>query len=220
VLPQGHTGRWTGRAKSGTVPAASKQGRQGKSVMATERAPRSGIDTALELVLVKLPRFIIGTLILVGIAINFANVIGRYVFLSPIIWAEEILIYIMVWCVFIGTILVTWDGRHLRMDLLSSTLKGTPRFILNTIVTVVTLAVLAFVVPKSWSVVEMMNRLDQRSVVSEIPMTIPHFAIAFGFIMMILTVLARLRTNVTGRFETEIEELAANYKDESATLQK
>lgn len=188
--------------------------------MATERAPRSGIDTALELVLVKLPRAIIGTLILVGIAINFANVIGRYVFLSPIIWAEEILIYIMVWCVFIGTILVTWDGRHLRMDLLSSTLKGTPRFILNTIVTVVTLAVLAFVVPKSWSVVEMMNRLDQRSVVSEIPMTIPHFAIAFGFIMMILTVLARLRTNVTGRFETEIEELAANYKDESATLQK
>ncbi|MGE0745477.1 MAG: TRAP transporter small permease [Rhodospirillales bacterium] len=188
--------------------------------MATEKAPLTGIDKGLELVLVKLPRAIIGTLILIGIAINFANVIGRYLFLSPIIWAEEILIYIMVWCVFIGTVLVTWEGRHLRMDLLSSTLKGTPRYLVNTVVTVVTIAVLAFVIPKSWGVVEMMGRLDQRSVVSEIPMTIPHFAIAFGFIMMLLTVIVRLRTNITGRFETEIDELAANYKDESATLQR
>ena len=38
------------------------------------------------------PRFIIGMAILSGIAINFANVIGRYAYLEPIIWAEEIMI--------------------------------------------------------------------------------------------------------------------------------
>jgi TRAP-type C4-dicarboxylate transport system permease small subunit len=184
--------------------------------MATDNArPATGIDKGLELALVKLPRLIIGTLILVGIAINFANVIGRYVFLSPIIWAEEILIYIMVWCVFIGTALVTWDGRHLKMDLLSSTLKGTPRLVLNTAIAIATLAVMLFVVPRSWGVVEMMGRLDQRSVVSEIPMTIPHFAIAFGFILMVLAVLARLRANLTGAFETEVEELAASFNEDA-----
>jgi TRAP-type C4-dicarboxylate transport system permease small subunit len=186
--------------------------------MATETArSTTGTDKVVEYVLVKLPRLIIGVLILAGIAINFANVVGRYVFLSPIIWAEEILIYIMVWCVFIGTVLVTWDGRHLKMDLLSSTLKGTPRLVVNTITTLVTIAVMLFVVPKSWGVVEMMGRLDQRSVVSEIPMTIPHFAIAFGFILMVLAVLARLRSNITGAFETEVAELAADFKDESGT---
>jgi len=46
--------------------------------------------------IVTIPRFIIGVAILVGIAINVANVIGRYFFLEPIIWAEEIMIYIMV----------------------------------------------------------------------------------------------------------------------------
>ena len=47
--------------------------------------------------LVTIPRLIIGCMILVGILINVANVIGRYLFLEPIIWAEEIMIYIMVW---------------------------------------------------------------------------------------------------------------------------
>ena len=55
------------------------------------------------------PRVIIGALILFSIALNFANVIGRYVFFSSIIWAEEVMIFIMVWCVFIGAILVSYD---------------------------------------------------------------------------------------------------------------
>ena len=70
----------------------------------------SDIPKPIHFGLVTIPRAIIGTMILVGILINVANVIGRYLFLEPIIWAEEIMIYIMVWTVFIGAILVTLDG--------------------------------------------------------------------------------------------------------------
>ena len=68
--------------------------------------------------IVTIPRFIIGVAILAGIAINIANVIGRYFFLEPIIWAEEIMIYIMVWTVFIGSVLVDsvrFGGNRLAM---------------------------------------------------------------------------------------------------------
>ena len=76
----------------------------------------SVLDKVLNFSIVSVPRFIIGSLVLFGIAVNFGNVVGRYVFLSPIIWAEEIMIYIMVWTVFVGSILVTWEGSHLKMD--------------------------------------------------------------------------------------------------------
>src|SRR3954468_13264332 len=90
-------------------------------------------NPALVFVVLTLPRIIIGSAILGSIAINFANIIGRYLLLAPIIWAEEIMIYINVWCVFIGCILVTWDGRHLKMDLLSAMLKSPWKEIVNTI---------------------------------------------------------------------------------------
>ena len=81
--------------------------------------------------LVTIPRLIIGCMILVGILINVANVIGRYLFLEPIIWAEEIMIYIMVWTVFIGAILVTYEGQHLKMDVFSVMLPSPFKEIIN-----------------------------------------------------------------------------------------
>ena len=73
----------------------------------------------LQFLVVTLPRFVLGSLIFVAIGINFANVVGRYVFFRPIVWAEEVLAYIMIWCVGIGAILVTWEGRHIKMDLIA-----------------------------------------------------------------------------------------------------
>ena len=67
-----------------------------------------------------MPRFALGTLISIGVVINVANVAGRYLFNAPIIWAEEILVFIMIGCVFLGAILVTWEGQHIRMDLFST----------------------------------------------------------------------------------------------------
>jgi TRAP-type C4-dicarboxylate transport system permease small subunit len=156
-----------------------------------------------------LPRIIIAIVILAGIVINGGNVIGRYVYLAPIIWAEEIMIYGMVWTVFIGAVLVTWDSRHLKMDLLSTTLPSPYKEILAGIGVLMFLAVCVFVVPQNWVVFSMMYRLDQRSIVAEIPMSIPHFALLLGFILMFLAVLFRFRRQVTGDFESEIDDLVA-----------
>ena len=61
-------------------------------------------------------RAVLGALIFAGVALNFANVVGRYVFFKPIIWAEEVLVFIMIWCVMLGATVVTWENQHLRMD--------------------------------------------------------------------------------------------------------
>lgn len=156
------------------------------------------------------PRAIIGALILFSIALNFANVVGRYVFLAPIIWAEEVMIYIMVWCVFIGAILVSWDGRHLRMDLLSANLKSPWKQIINFIATAVFLIVCGFIIVQSVNAVSLFARLGQQSTVAGIPMVFPHSAVLIGFVLMLICVAVRFRAHVLGTLENEPEDLSAD----------
>ena len=158
---------------------------------------------------VSLPRLIIGSLILFGIAVNFANVLGRYLFLAPIVWAEEIMIYSMVWMVFIGAVLVSWDGHHLKMDFFSIMLPSPFKEIMNFTGVVCFLLVAIFVLPQTFTVTELMFRLDQRSVVAEIPMVIPHFAILLGFIMMFIVIVWRFRRLIRGDLTSEVEDLIA-----------
>ena len=158
---------------------------------------------------VTLPRLIIGSLILFGIAINFANVLGRYLFLAPIVWAEEIMIYSMVWMVFVGAVLVSWDGHHLKMDFFSIMMPSPFKEIMNFSGVLCFLLVCIFVLPQTFTVTELMFRLDQRSVVAEIPMVIPHFAILLGFIMMFVVIVWRFRRLVTGDLTSEVEDLIA-----------
>jgi TRAP-type C4-dicarboxylate transport system permease small subunit len=163
----------------------------------------NSVDRGVKVLVVTIPRLLLGLLILAGIAINFANVMGRYLFLSPIIWAEEILIYIMVWTVFIGAVLVTWEGRHLRMDFFSVTLPAPYKQIMATLSTICFILVCIFVIPQAYTVFSLMMRLDQRSVVAEIPMSIPHFAIVLGFVLMLVAVVFRIRSYMSARLGSE-----------------
>ena len=68
-----------------------------------------------------------------GLAIAFAslllfiNVVLRYIFLSPISWAEELSIYIMIWIVFVAGSGVFRNLSHLTIDLLPQVLSPVQR---------------------------------------------------------------------------------------------
>jgi len=162
-------------------------------------------ESRLEALFVAIPRITVGAAIFIAIGVNFANIVGRYIFLAPIIWAEEILIFIMIWCVFIGAVLVTWEGRHIKMDLLSVMMPSPMKEIVSLIGAVVFVLVCGFVILQSWTVTSLMYRLDQRSVVAEIPMMIPHLALLLGFVGMLVAVIARFRSYVTNAFGSETE---------------
>jgi TRAP-type C4-dicarboxylate transport system permease small subunit len=58
--------------------------------------------------------------LLVAVALNLANIVGRYVFFSPIASAEEVMLFLFVGTVFLGNSYVGWKGRQIRMDVFSS----------------------------------------------------------------------------------------------------
>ncbi|MDP6430176.1 MAG: TRAP transporter small permease [Rhodospirillales bacterium] len=163
------------------------------------------------------PRIIIGTLILISIALNFANVIGRYVFFSPIIWAEEVMIFIMVWCVFIGAIPVSHDGRHLKMDLLSANLKPPLKQIVNAFAVTVLLIVCGFVAVQSYKATSLFARLGQESTVAGIPMVIPHASLLIGFVLIIIAVAARFRHHISGQLDSDVEDIVQEFDEDKQT---
>ena len=61
-------------------------------------------------------RLAAGVLLMLSVALNFANIIGRYFFNVSITWAEEAMLFLMVGCVFLGNGVVAWSGRQIRMD--------------------------------------------------------------------------------------------------------
>ena len=161
--------------------------------------------SSVERILIASVRTIVGAAIFVSIAINFANIAGRYLFSAPVLWADEILDYLMVWSVFLGAVLVTWEGRHIKMDLISARIGSPASRILNAITVAVFAAVCAFMLVQSWTVISMSRAIDQRSVAAEIPMALAHAGVLLGFAGMLLAVLFRLRYYVRGTFGSETE---------------
>ena len=78
------------------------------------------IDELLRVVraLVSVLRVLAGVLLVASVLLNFANVVGRYFFNASIYWAEEVMLFLMVGCVFLGNGVVAWSGRQLRMDVI------------------------------------------------------------------------------------------------------
>jgi TRAP-type C4-dicarboxylate transport system permease small subunit len=174
--------------------------------------------------LLLLIRALLGFLILFGVVLNFANVVGRYVFLRPIIWAEEILIFVMVWCVLLGASLVSWEGRHLRMEVVYSFFPEWFKRWVNLFITISFLGIGVFVVIQSAEFVALVTRTDQKSVVAEIPMIIPYSAIPISFGLMVLLVAWRFRAFVRGEVGSEIasidDHLDREFSDEGAKNDK
>jgi TRAP-type C4-dicarboxylate transport system permease small subunit len=148
------------------------------------------IRLALRLLLRDIPRAAIGAVILLAIAVNFANIIGRYAFLSPLPWAEEVLVFLVIWGVCLGASAVTYDNRHLDMDLFVVRFPPKLRAMLEIVQLVAMVGFCAFTAVNAWTIVALMARNGQVSITAGIPMTIPYAAFVAGFALIAVAAVA------------------------------
>jgi TRAP-type C4-dicarboxylate transport system permease small subunit len=120
--------------------------------------------------------------LLAAIVLNFANVIGRYVFAKSILGADEYQIYAMVWMAFVGAAVVAWRGEHLRMDALAQLLPAGLLRVLRVAELVLLLVLAGFVIVNSWAYTARM--LGISSAVAGIPMWVPHGAVIAGYALL------------------------------------
>jgi TRAP-type C4-dicarboxylate transport system permease small subunit len=133
-----------------------------------------------------------GICLLASVAINFVNIIGRYFFSVSIPWAEEIMLFLMVGCVFTGCCAVAWEGRQIRMDVVVSMLPDKVRDFLALLSELVMIATAAAVTAFAWPVISQLAAFDERSQAADFPLVIPQAMIPIGYSLMAVLVAVRL----------------------------
>ena len=136
-----------------------------------------------------------------AIGLNFADVLDRYLFGQSIRGADEVQIYIMVTMAFLGAAIVSWRNSHLRMDVLAQRLPQHLRSALRIAELVVLIVISGFVALQSAFYVAQMYALESTSTNAQIPMWIPHAAVAIGFTLIFLIALVRSLQRVLGASE-------------------
>jgi len=87
-----------------------------------------------------------GTFMVLMFLATFANVVARYLFNSPIQWAEEFSRYAFIWVVFLGAVVCTKHKKHIGID---SVVKVLPSHIqpwVNLTADLLTLALMAIII--------------------------------------------------------------------------
>jgi TRAP-type C4-dicarboxylate transport system permease small subunit len=137
--------------------------------------------------------------LLVAVALNFANIVGRYVFLSPIASAEEVMLFLSVGTVFLGNAVVGWQGKQIRMDIVLHALPPAWRRGLDMLSEIIVIVVSVTLIVIGWPAIQMLAEFDQRSQAADIPLVIPQALIPIGLALNAILVGARLIEGLTGK---------------------
>jgi TRAP-type C4-dicarboxylate transport system permease small subunit len=140
-------------------------------------------------------RVVSGALLVGSVAVNFANIIGRYFLSVSIPWAEEVMLFMMIGCVFLNCGLVGWSSRQIRMDAFVSMLPPALRSIVELVCEIVLMATSLLLAILAWPVVSMLAELDQRSQAANIPLVLPQAMMPIGFLLMAILIAVRLLTH-------------------------
>jgi TRAP-type C4-dicarboxylate transport system permease small subunit len=116
-----------------------------------------------------------------AVLLNFANVVGRYLLGWTILGSDEVQIFIMVGMTFLGAVVVTWRQQHLRMDVLVRLCPEPVQALLRWIDLALMALLCGFVFYESSTYAYQMFRLGRLSDTADVPMWIPHGAVAVGF---------------------------------------
>lgn len=136
-------------------------------------------------------RFLVTVILLVSVALNFANIVGRYFLNSPIDWAEEVMLFLMVAIVFLGAVAVSWEGRHIKMDIVIGLLPARLRQAFELLAALAEIAVAVTIAVMGMPVIERLAAFDQRSQAANMPLAVPQAAIPIGLLLIAIVTLAR-----------------------------
>jgi C4-dicarboxylate transporter DctQ subunit len=132
------------------------------------------------------------------VALNAVNIILRYFFRSPLSWAEEAMLYLMILGVYVGAISVAWQQAHIRIDAILDFAPPTRRKVLEVISTGVLAAVLIPVVFASFRVVGLLFDFDQRSDALNLPIWIAQSVVPISLLLIIVMSFLRLFVQLVG----------------------
>lgn len=139
---------------------------------------------ALDNVIKRIERLIIQLALFVMVVVTFAQVVARFVFMSPLSWSEEMGRFLFVWITFFGASYALSFNKHFCVDFLLSALSPAMKKHFETAISVVILSFCAIMV--YYGTVVTKFTILQVSPAMLLPMTYPYLCIPISGIFMII----------------------------------
>lgn len=135
-------------------------------------------------------------LLMVIVAVIFANVVGRYFFHAPLRWSDEVAQFLFLWLAYLGALAALMGGRHYSFPNLIDLLPVKLRLAIKTLSDLIVLAMLAILV---WTGVKLVDLLHhQRSPALDVPIYFVYSALPLVSALMVLVVFYQMVRRLFG----------------------
>jgi TRAP-type C4-dicarboxylate transport system permease small subunit len=114
-------------------------------------------------------------------AATLFEVVSRSFFDSPTLWSQDVSVYLMIWCAFLGLLPTDRAGQHIRIDVWSRRLPGSMQHAIQRISYGVIALFAITAAATGGEVVAQSVRLGRRSMsLFSVPMWLPQSAVVCG----------------------------------------
>lgn len=119
--------------------------------------------------------------------ILFYEVIVRYFFNSPTIWAQEVSVYLFIWTMLAGAAYTLQVGKHVRIDLLIIRFSEKTQTFLEFLTSIFGMLFSGFVTYQGWNMLKATLKYHKLSATPlRVPLWIPQLALLVGFALLTL----------------------------------
>ena len=163
----------------------------------------NGIDKVFGVI----EKYITAFALIVFTVVIFCNVVGRYVLLNSIPWAEELSRYLNIFLVYIALSAGIKTDAHIGVDAVETLLvpkrfhkyMDVVRFAITTVFCLITAWL-------GWELALQIGQMKQTSPSMQIPMMVPYLALPIGLFMASIRSLMRIIQMLMGPAEEHVEE--------------
>ncbi len=124
-----------------------------------------GFDTALS----KVEGLFIIISLATMVVIAFAQVILRNFFSTGLMWADELTRHLVLWVGFIAACVATREGRHINIDILSRSLSGRSKLLVEAIINLATFSICLLLLRAAWHFVSVEKEFGEKVVTLSLP---------------------------------------------------
>lgn len=135
----------------------------------------------------------VGAAVIATVLVISYGVLAREVFHFSDVWVTEVTTYLMAYMTFVGTAALAWQGKHLKVDVLSAHLGNKGRrvlaFVSTAIMTVVALVIVQLAFDFWW---DAWDSGERSWGMFSLPLWIPYSGFLAGMVLLCIAQIVRL----------------------------
>lgn len=134
-------------------------------------------------------RSFIAIILIVIVSVTILQVFFRFVLDTPLVWSDELGRFLFIWMVFIGAAIVSFDDRHLTVEVIQERMSVKVKLISSIIIRTLIVAFLVITIYSSFDLVRVSHYLTSGAL--KIPFSYWRVAAPIGSALMIIFIIIR-----------------------------